>query len=68
MTRLTDFDFSELTRDERLFLAQQLYESVLVEEDPLTPEQLREMHRRLEAIESGRDPGVSWETLRAELP
>lgn len=68
MSRLNDFDFSELTRDERLFLANQLYESVLIEDDPLTPEQLAEMHRRLEALESGEDKGVDWETLRRELP
>lgn len=66
MTRLADIDFSDLTPDERLLLAQQLQESVLDEIAPLTSEQLAEMQRRLDAFLSGEDPGISWEEVRAK--
>ncbi len=66
MTRLNNIDFSNLTRDECLWLAHQLLEHAIVADCPLTDEQLAGMHRRAAALASGEDPGIPWEDVCAK--
>jgi putative addiction module component (TIGR02574 family) len=65
----SDIDFSKLTTDERIQLAEDLWDSVAAETGglPLTAAQQAELDRRLADLE--RDPGAgeSWETVRARI-
>jgi putative addiction module component (TIGR02574 family) len=61
------FDFSNLTPEERIQLAEDLWDSLA--ENPesvrLTEAQAEELDRRVEAYEQDRDPGRPWnEVLR----
>lgn len=61
------FDFSNLTPEERIQLAEDLWDSLA--ENPesvrLTEAQAEEFDRRVEAYEQDRDPGRPWnEVLR----
>lgn len=67
MTKPNDFDFSHLSAPERLLLAQQLLDSVLVEAMPLTPPQLEEVCRRAAAIDRGEATCEPWEQVRQSL-
>jgi putative addiction module component (TIGR02574 family) len=63
-----NFDFSSLSTVERLQLAQALLESVLeADAEPLTAEQMAELKRRLDDIESGRGSFEPWESVRGRL-
>lgn len=67
MTKHNDFDFSSLSAPERLLLAQQLLDSVLAEATPLSHQDLAEMRRRAEAIDTGQARCEPWGTLRRRL-
>jgi len=56
------FDFSELSVDERLQLAEDLWESIADVQDalPLTAAQAAELDRRLAEYDEDRDPGAPW--------
>jgi putative addiction module component (TIGR02574 family) len=61
------FDFSDLTPEERIQLAEALWDSLAgaPESVPLTDAQAEELDRRVEAYERDRDPGRPWnEVLR----
>ncbi|MFM2041753.1 MAG: hypothetical protein RLY86_329 [Pseudomonadota bacterium] len=62
-------DFSHLTREERLQLIEELWDSLDEEEDPpdLTPAQRAELDRRLATLDQDAAGGRSWEEVRAEL-
>ena len=63
-------DVRQLSRDERLDLIEQLWESLSEEEReslPLTPEQERELDRRLDALEKEGPAGVSSDELRQRI-
>jgi putative addiction module component (TIGR02574 family) len=66
-TPLLDLDLSALTASERLILAQQLVDSVLVEPASLSPAQLAEMQRRAKDIDSGRMTCEPWDIVCARL-
>lgn len=53
--------------DERLDLIGQFWNSLEHKELPLTDAQLRELDRRLAALDAQRADAVSWEALRDEL-
>ena len=59
------FDFSDLTPDERIQLAEDLWDSLddRPEVLPLTDGQAREIDRRLEAYRRDGDPGQPWEAV-----
>ena len=59
------FDFSELTPEERIQLAEDLWDSLddRPEIHPLTDAQARELDRRLEAYRRDDDPGQPWEAV-----
>jgi putative addiction module component (TIGR02574 family) len=67
MSKPNDFDFTGLSAPERLLLAQQLLDSVLAEATPLAPQQLAEMQRRAEAIDSNQIACEPWGSVRARL-
>ncbi|HVR96851.1 MAG TPA: addiction module protein [Thermoanaerobaculia bacterium] len=63
----TSFDFSHLNVDERVQLAEDLWDSLadMQEGFPLTAAQAEELDRRREAYRQDRDPGIPWmEALR----
>ncbi len=59
------FDFSDLTPDERIQLAEDLWDSLAAEPTavPLTTAQAQELDRRLEAYRRDGDPGQPWEDV-----
>ena len=65
----SDIDFSNLTTDKRIQLAEDLWDSVAAETGglPLTAAQQAELDRRLADLE--RDPGAgdSWGTVRSRI-
>lgn len=60
--------WQELNVEERLALAQQIWDSVAadLEQQSLTPAQRAELERRVAAADANPDEGVSWEVIRAE--
>jgi putative addiction module component (TIGR02574 family) len=66
---VNDFDFSRLSAEERILLAQELWDSVHQDAQaaPLTPQQRAELDRRFSQLESGEVPGIPWEQLRESL-
>jgi putative addiction module component (TIGR02574 family) len=62
-------DLGKLTRDERLELLEELWESLSRESDPLplTEDQEAELDRRLDALEREGAAGISSEELRDRL-
>ena len=56
------FDFSDLTPDERIQLAEDLWDSLEESPEilPLSDAQSREIDRRLEAYRRDGDPGKPW--------
>ena len=62
-------DISALSLSERIQLAEDLWDSVVVAdaEIPLTSAQVEELDRRLDDLERDPDAGVKWEVARARL-
>jgi putative addiction module component (TIGR02574 family) len=61
------FDYSHLSTDERIELAEELWDSLAEAPDavPLTAKQAEELDRRLEAYRKDQNPGLPWvEVLR----
>jgi putative addiction module component (TIGR02574 family) len=60
--RNSTFDFSNLNADERIQLAEDLWDSLAEtpEAVPLTLAQEEELDRRVEVYERDRDPGKPW--------
>ncbi len=61
-------NLNEMSIEERLALAQQLWDSVAadLEQQPLTAAQRAELERRVAAADANPDEGVPWEVIRAE--
>ena len=65
-----DLDIFQLSPAERILLVQDLWDSIAAapESVPVSPEQLAELNRRLDAHESGAmPPGEPWEAVREQL-
>jgi putative addiction module component (TIGR02574 family) len=64
-----DFDFSGMTADERIELAERLLDSVQPEERTwtLSTTQCAELDRRLAEYDRDPDEGESWESVREEI-
>jgi putative addiction module component (TIGR02574 family) len=60
--------WQELNIEERLALAQQIWDSVAadLEKQPLTPAQRAELERRIAAADANPDEGVAWEVIRSQ--
>jgi putative addiction module component (TIGR02574 family) len=65
---LQELGIDRLSIEERLALAQQLWDSVAtdLERQPLTPAQRAELERRVAAADANPADGVPWEVVRAE--
>jgi putative addiction module component (TIGR02574 family) len=61
------FDFSHLTPDERIELAEQLWDSLPKEAVGPDDEQLAELRRRRAELRRDRDPGRPWKAVLDEL-
>ncbi len=61
------FDFSALSPEQRIALADLLYDSAMQEIDALaaqlSPKQLAEVDRRIAEIEAGKVELVAWDTV-----
>jgi putative addiction module component (TIGR02574 family) len=66
---VNDFDLSRLSAEERILLAQELWDSVYQEAQAalLTPQQRAELDHRFAQLESGAVQGIPWEQLRESL-
>ena len=60
-------DFSHLTPDERIALAEQLWDSLPVSEQQPTGHVLDELRRRRAALEADGDPGEPWDAVVKEI-
>ena len=67
--RASDLDISRLTLDERIQLAEDLWDSVAAEtgELPLTEAQVAELDRRLAELARDPDAGESWQAVRGRV-
>ena len=64
---LEQFGLDKLSADDRLALAEQLWDSVVSENEPaLSDAQRTELERRVADADANPDEGVEWETIRAE--
>jgi putative addiction module component (TIGR02574 family) len=65
---LQELGIDKMSIEDRLSLAQQLWDSVAteLEQQPLTPAQRAELERRVAAADANPDEGVPWEIIRAE--
>lgn len=66
---LPQIDFQEMTVNERIELAEALWDSVAgsPEAYPLTEAQAEELDRRVEAFERDGDYGLPWSVVRASI-
>ncbi|HVX12051.1 MAG TPA: addiction module protein [Pirellulales bacterium] len=69
MPSIADIDFSTLSADECILLAQQLWDRVYDETQaiPMPAEQRAEIERRLAAVNDGTMPVYPWEDVRRRL-
>jgi putative addiction module component (TIGR02574 family) len=65
---LRELGIDRLSIEERLTLAQQLWDSVAADlvQQPLTASQRAELDRRIAAADANPSDGVPWETIRTE--
>ena len=66
---LPEIDMDRLSADEKLDLAERLWETLREEPEkiPLTKAQEEELDRRWEAYRKDGDPGVPWREALAEI-
>lgn len=63
-------DYHSLSVSERIQLVEDIWDSIVAENPEsiqLTPTQLTEVKRRLEAHDANPDSAVSWDSVRTEL-
>ena len=67
-TNLNSLGIDQLSRDERLELVQQIWDTIAAEQPPtlLSPLQRAELERRLAEDEANPDDTVPWEQVKAE--
>ena len=65
---MKDFGIDQLGVEDRLALAEEIWESVAaeVEAAPLTEAQRFELERRIAAADANPGAGIPWEVIRAE--
>lgn len=66
---LRHIDLSTLSIEERVALAQELWDSVNADAHaaPFTPEQLAEIDRRIAAADAGELVGIPWDEVRQQV-
>ena len=62
-------DIQSLSTQERIQLAEQLWDSVRDKSNEIeaTPEQIKLLEERLEALQSDGEPGDTWENVKARV-
>ena len=67
-TSMKDFGIDQLGVEDRLALAEEIWDSVAaeVEAAPLTEAQRSELERRIAAADANPGAGIPWEAIRAE--
>jgi putative addiction module component (TIGR02574 family) len=65
MPTLTELGIDELSTEDRLSIAEAIWESVAAE-TPLTPAQQTELERRIAAADADPERGTPWEDVRAD--
>jgi putative addiction module component (TIGR02574 family) len=60
-------DIKDLSREERLMLLEEIWDSLEPGDVPLTDAQRAELDRRLDELESERTPGIPWEVVLREI-
>ncbi len=68
MTTLQTLGIDQLSRDERLVLVQDIWDSIAKEDSnvPLSESQRIELDRRLAAHRANPDAAIAWEQVEAE--
>ena len=66
---LKSLGIDRLTVDERIVLAQEIWDSIPEESHPLslTEAQTRELDRRLADLDANPDAGIPWEEVKADI-
>jgi putative addiction module component (TIGR02574 family) len=67
-TMLASLGLDRLSRDERLALVQELWDSIVAEQGPslLTEAQREELLRRADEDDADPDGGIPWEEVKAK--
>jgi putative addiction module component (TIGR02574 family) len=67
-TLLKSLGLDKLSRDERIALAQELWDSIVAEQGPslLTEAQRMELLRRADEADADPDGGIPWEEVKAK--
>lgn len=60
-------DIDKLTREERLDLIEQLWDSLADEDVPLTTAQREELDRRLDRLDREGPVGIPWDQVRDDM-
>ncbi len=63
------FDVSNLTVAERIILVEEIWDSIVVQEESLeiTEAQRNVLDRRIESHKDSQESGTSWDELKSEL-
>jgi len=69
MINRSDFPYHELSIEERLLLVEDIWDSIIADEQsvPVTEAQREEIRRRLAEHQANPDKAVSWEEAKAKL-
>jgi putative addiction module component (TIGR02574 family) len=67
-TLLQDLGINKMNLDDRIALAQQIWDSVEAEikQQALSPAQLAELERRVQAADANPGVGIPWEVVKAK--
>lgn len=69
MSSANKIDIQELSQSERILLAEQLWDSVIEDQDSLevTDSQMKVLKQRLAAYKASPNEGTSWEDVKKEM-
>lgn len=69
MSTAKKIDIRELSQSERILLAEQLWDSIVEDQDSLevTDAQMELLQQRLAAYRASPDEGTSWEEVKNEM-
>lgn len=69
MSTVKKIDIRELSQSERILLAEQLWDSIVEDQDSLevTDAQMELLQQRLAAYRASPDEGTSWEEVKNEM-
>lgn len=67
MEVLTRDQIGRLTPPEQLSLISQLWDSLVADKVPVSPEQQAELDRRLESLARDREDAIPWADLKRDL-